>query len=395
MAKLSVLITEKFPASLRGEITRWMIEVKSGVFIGTLSRLVRDLLWEKIEKTTKVKNQGGAILIEPAANEQKYQIKSCGNFSRIPRNIEGLNLMSIPPDPSVAANSSQNKEKDANKSGFNPFTYFANRLDIKPGMSARINWSVPKNLPPNFVSRTFSVRFEGNQFISHFSAQSSYFEYPPERVWSKKEVEEITKIGQFCLDLWNICLKEQPENISEKILSFALETTDYSPKASEGYVNVIGLCSLHFSQETHCPTLVFHQGFNMTRQRTNAAALLYHFWSNFQNASQVIVWDKNKDLSQFSLLAKENKLACPEFKRIFDVKENSRKIEEFIEEFNTKTGMNLTIQSSAKFSEYYQLFKGDEKTQINKNLIPIGRFNFLKILLGLYFHFLQDLDSSH
>ena len=123
MTKLSILITEKFPASLRGEITRWMIEVKSGVFIGTLSRLVRDLLWEKISKNIL---KGGAIFIEPAANEQKYQIKSIGSFSRTSRNFEGINLMTIPTAPST----NNAKKNSTNSTKFNPFTYFANRLDI-------------------------------------------------------------------------------------------------------------------------------------------------------------------------------------------------------------------------------------------------------------------------
>jgi len=39
-----VLILEKVPRSLRGELTRWMIEVDTGIFVGRLSAMVRDLL---------------------------------------------------------------------------------------------------------------------------------------------------------------------------------------------------------------------------------------------------------------------------------------------------------------------------------------------------------------
>ncbi|WP_457557388.1 type I-E CRISPR-associated endoribonuclease Cas2e [Candidatus Harpocratesius sp.] len=387
MAKLSVLITEKFPSSLRGEITRWMIEIKSGVFIGTLSKLVRELLWEKLEKSNL---KGGAIFIEPAANEQKYKIKTFGNFSRTPRNFEGINLMTI---PSTSSDPSSTKKSS---NAFNPFTYFANRLDIKPSMASKITWNVPKKLPPNFVIRTFSLRLEKDQFFSNYAAQSSYFEYPPERVWSPSEIKEIQFICEMCLDSWNLHMKSNPEEISDKILSFCLETTDYKPKATEGYVDVVGLCYLYHSSETQCPTLVFQQGFNMTRQRTNAAALLFHFWRNFQNISHLVVVDQTKNLSQFSLLVKENKLTSPDFPHVIDISERFPSIEEIIERFNKLKNHNLTKQYSSKYSEYYQLFKGDTTTQIHKNIIPIGRYNLLKIVLGLflYLHEKDEFDIT-
>ena len=42
-----VIILEKVSASLRGELSRWLIEPKPGVFIGHVSAMVRDKLWEK------------------------------------------------------------------------------------------------------------------------------------------------------------------------------------------------------------------------------------------------------------------------------------------------------------------------------------------------------------
>jgi len=240
------------------------------------------------------------------------------------------------------------------------------------------------------ITRTFSIRLENNQYISNYAAKSSYFEYPPERVWAHSEISEIQNISKFCLDLWNMELKNHPEKKSEKILSFSLETTDYSPKAAEGYVNVIGLCSIYVSQETQCPTLSFHQGFNMTRQRSQAPALLFQFWPFFQNIDQLILMHREKILSQFSLLSKENKFTPPEFLKIYDISEHFSTIEELIELFNSKCNQDLTLQYSSKFSEYYQMFKGDAVTQIQKNIIPIGRFNLLKIILGLYFYLLKS-----
>ena len=42
---MTVIVLEKVPVALRGELTRWLLEIASGVFVGTISGLVRDLLW--------------------------------------------------------------------------------------------------------------------------------------------------------------------------------------------------------------------------------------------------------------------------------------------------------------------------------------------------------------
>jgi len=42
-----VMILEKVPQSLRGELTRWLVEVKTGVYVGHVNGLVRELLWKK------------------------------------------------------------------------------------------------------------------------------------------------------------------------------------------------------------------------------------------------------------------------------------------------------------------------------------------------------------
>ena len=43
-----VMILERVPRSLRGELTRWLVEVDTGVFVGRVSAAVRELLWEKV-----------------------------------------------------------------------------------------------------------------------------------------------------------------------------------------------------------------------------------------------------------------------------------------------------------------------------------------------------------
>ena len=50
-----VMVLETVPVGLRGELTRWLLEPHTGVFVGHVNAMVRDRLWEKC-----CKQRGGA-----------------------------------------------------------------------------------------------------------------------------------------------------------------------------------------------------------------------------------------------------------------------------------------------------------------------------------------------
>ncbi len=91
-----VLLLEKVPVSLRGEITRWLQEIKAGVFVGNVSALVRDKLWQKACGSC---NGGACLIIWSCQGEQGYRIDFWGLSSRIVTEWEGLQLMTKPPSP--------------------------------------------------------------------------------------------------------------------------------------------------------------------------------------------------------------------------------------------------------------------------------------------------------
>lgn len=88
-----VLILENVPISLRGELSRWMLEPHSGVFVGNLSAMVRDKLWQKVVNGIK---DGGCIMIYSSQNEQGFSIQMWGNTKRYVVNYDGLELIKIP-----------------------------------------------------------------------------------------------------------------------------------------------------------------------------------------------------------------------------------------------------------------------------------------------------------
>ena len=85
-----VMVLEKVPASLRGELTRWLLEPKTGVFVGNVSAMVRDRLWEKC---IKQRGGGGVIQIWSTNTEQRFAIRTWGDTQRQLVEFDGLWLV--------------------------------------------------------------------------------------------------------------------------------------------------------------------------------------------------------------------------------------------------------------------------------------------------------------
>lgn len=88
-----ILILERASTSLRGELSRWLIEPRAGLFLGRVSALVRDRLWEKVSLEYGVKGECAGMMVHAARNEQGFVIRSVGDPSREVRDWEGLTLI--------------------------------------------------------------------------------------------------------------------------------------------------------------------------------------------------------------------------------------------------------------------------------------------------------------
>ena len=88
-----VMVMERVPVGLRGELTRWLLELKAGVFVGKVSGAVRDALWDKVCKEAK---DGGCIILYNTDNEQGFSLKLYGTTARLVEDFEGLSLLRVP-----------------------------------------------------------------------------------------------------------------------------------------------------------------------------------------------------------------------------------------------------------------------------------------------------------
>ena len=88
-----VYMLERVPRGLRGELTRWMLEVHPNVFVGDLSAMVRDRLWEQICQESK---GGAAVLVHSAEGEQGFRTQLWGAPTYWTEDFEGLTLVRRP-----------------------------------------------------------------------------------------------------------------------------------------------------------------------------------------------------------------------------------------------------------------------------------------------------------
>lgn len=95
---MTLFILESVKPGLRGELRRWMLEIHAGVFVGSISRRVRDILWERItvavlDAQATTDRYVGAWLLHDAPNEQGYVVERVGDTQREAVDFDGLTLV--------------------------------------------------------------------------------------------------------------------------------------------------------------------------------------------------------------------------------------------------------------------------------------------------------------
>lgn len=98
-----VVVLAVVPERLRGHLTRWLLEISPGVYVGKVSARVRDLLWEQILENCK---NGRAIMAYSTNNEQGLAFRTHGQEWQ-PVDYEGLTLIMRPNTTHTQKNNAQ------------------------------------------------------------------------------------------------------------------------------------------------------------------------------------------------------------------------------------------------------------------------------------------------
>ena len=119
-----VISTSAVPVGLRGELTRWLLEISPGTFVGNISARVRDELWTMC---TEQAGNGNVFMVHAAKTEQRLSFRSHGTRWR-PVDLDGLTLMLRPETPTASSNYSQQNN--------------LNQSSRKRGDDAPAGWSI-------------------------------------------------------------------------------------------------------------------------------------------------------------------------------------------------------------------------------------------------------------
>lgn len=99
---VTVIVLTNCPAGLRGFLTRWLMEIAPGVFIGGPSARIRHALWNEVKDYAAT---GRALLAYTTDNEQGFTFETWDHKWH-PIDHEGITLLRRPKQrPAVTATS--------------------------------------------------------------------------------------------------------------------------------------------------------------------------------------------------------------------------------------------------------------------------------------------------
>jgi CRISPR-associated protein Cas2 len=95
-----VLVLTDCPNALRGDLTRWLFQIDTNIYVGKQSARVREMIWKRVIETA---GKGRAVMVYPAKNEQGFDFHVWGATWQ-PIDFDGLKLMLRPHPNRVQAN---------------------------------------------------------------------------------------------------------------------------------------------------------------------------------------------------------------------------------------------------------------------------------------------------
>ncbi|MFV0635064.1 type I-E CRISPR-associated endoribonuclease Cas2e [Mitsuokella sp. WILCCON 0060] len=133
MAMIVITLTN-CPISLRGDLSKWLIEINTGVFVGKVSARVRDNLWKRVKDNVR---NGKATMVYSTNNEQRMNFRLHNSENRI-IDFDGLKLV-MKPSPS------RTRHLEEKRHGFSK----ASKIRMGQRMKQRIAKEIPVETNPS------------------------------------------------------------------------------------------------------------------------------------------------------------------------------------------------------------------------------------------------------
>lgn len=89
------IVAENVPPRLRGRLAVWLLEVRAGVYVGKVTRRVREMIWAQVKSGIE---DGNAVMVWATSTESGFDFLTCGANRRLPLEHDGLKLVSFFPE---------------------------------------------------------------------------------------------------------------------------------------------------------------------------------------------------------------------------------------------------------------------------------------------------------
>jgi CRISPR-associated protein Cas2 len=136
---MTVITISNAPMSLRGDLTKWMQEIATGVYIGNLNSRVREEIWERVIQSV---GKGQATLSYATRNELGYQFKT-HQTKQINVSFDGIPLVMIPKEEEHV--SVELKPGFSNQAKFRQARKYAMKKNIKTPITPYIVIDIETN----------------------------------------------------------------------------------------------------------------------------------------------------------------------------------------------------------------------------------------------------------
>jgi CRISPR-associated protein Cas2 len=90
-----VIDIEAAPPRLRGRLSRWAVEVRAGLYVGSSSAKVRDAVWQFVRDG--LGSEANAVLVYDARTPQGFEARTAGKNRRRIVDSDGLQLAQFLP----------------------------------------------------------------------------------------------------------------------------------------------------------------------------------------------------------------------------------------------------------------------------------------------------------
>ncbi|MBU2537766.1 MAG: type I-E CRISPR-associated endoribonuclease Cas2 [Proteobacteria bacterium] len=90
-----VIVVENAPPRLRGRLAVWLLEIRAGVYVGKVSRRIREMIWEQVQAGI---GEGNALVSWSTNTEAGFDFETFGTNRRIPCEMDGVKLVSFLPE---------------------------------------------------------------------------------------------------------------------------------------------------------------------------------------------------------------------------------------------------------------------------------------------------------